>query len=177
MSPRREDFGAWLEGTPAGTTSGRDAGLDLPEEGPGAMASAGRRAVALVLDWAVSMAVASLFWRDPAAVGPGILAADPWATLGVFVVSTIVLVGLLGHSVGHRLLGLRVAPLLVVEPRRGSVAARDGVVTRRPAPGPPGLVAAAVRTALLALVIPAVVWDRSGRGLHDVAARTVVVRR
>jgi len=33
-----------------------------------------------------------------------------------------------------------------------------------------------VRSALLCLVIPAVVWDRDGRGLHDTAAGTVLVR-
>jgi uncharacterized RDD family membrane protein YckC len=34
----------------------------------------------------------------------------------------------------------------------------------------------AVRTALLALFLPAVVTDRDGRGLHDLAAKTVVLR-
>ncbi len=48
---------------------------------------------------------------------------------------------------------------------------------RRPVPGPPGLLAGAVRTGLLCLVIPAVVWDKDGRGLHDLAARTAIVRR
>jgi uncharacterized RDD family membrane protein YckC len=33
-----------------------------------------------------------------------------------------------------------------------------------------------VRTVLLCLVIPAFIWDRDGRGLHDKAAGTVVVR-
>jgi hypothetical protein len=33
-----------------------------------------------------------------------------------------------------------------------------------------------VRTALLCLVIPAIVVDRDGRGLHDRAAASVVVR-
>jgi hypothetical protein len=37
-------------------------------------------------------------------------------------------------------------------------------------------VAGVVRTVLLCLVLPAVVWDSSGRGLHDVAAGTVIVR-
>jgi uncharacterized RDD family membrane protein YckC len=29
---------------------------------------------------------------------------------------------------------------------------------------------------LLGLLIPAVIWDRDGRGLHDRAAGTVVIR-
>jgi uncharacterized RDD family membrane protein YckC len=40
-----------------------------------------------------------------------------------------------------------------------------------------GLVAMAVRTVLLCLVIPAAVMDSNGRGLHDIAAGTVVLRR
>ncbi|WP_372593076.1 RDD family protein [Actinotalea sp.] len=137
----------------------------------------GRRAVALVVDWVLSMAVASVFWPDPEAIGPRFLGAEPTATLLVFVVSTILLVGLLGHSVGHRLLGLRVARLVAIPAGPGAGAPQQGAAQRAAADGPPGPVAAAVRTALLALVIPAVVWDRDGRGLHDVAARTVIVRR
>ena len=145
------------------------AGFRMPDSGPGSVATLGRRTAALVVDWLLSMAVASLFWPDPSAVGPRIVTAQPWATLLVFVVSTIVLVGLLGHTIGHRLLGLRVAPLVSVEADPGPV--------RAAAAGPPGIPAAALRTVLLALVIPAVIWDRAGRGLHDVAARTVLVRR
>jgi uncharacterized RDD family membrane protein YckC len=37
-------------------------------------------------------------------------------------------------------------------------------------------VPAALRTALLMLLIPALISDRDGRGLHDRAAGTVVVR-
>jgi hypothetical protein len=34
-----------------------------------------------------------------------------------------------------------------------------------------------VRTLLLVLVVPALIWDRDYRGLHDRAANSVVVRR
>ena len=34
-----------------------------------------------------------------------------------------------------------------------------------------------IRAVLICLVIPAVVYDRDRRGLHDRAANTVVVRR
>jgi uncharacterized RDD family membrane protein YckC len=40
---------------------------------------------------------------------------------------------------------------------------------------PVGLPRAALRTLLLVLLVPAVVTDRDGRGLHDKAAGTVVV--
>ena len=68
----------------------------------------------------------------------------------------VMLVGTIGFAIGHRLLGLVVVGL-------------DS--------GPAGPVAALVRTALLLLVIPAVITDEDGRGLHDRAAGTVVVRR
>lgn len=165
MAPRREDLGSWLEGTPGGGPDGPRSENDVPEDGRAPVATLGRRTVALAVDWLASMAVASLVWREPGGVGP--FAAQPWATLAVFAVSTAVLVSFLGATIGHRLLGLRVVP----------VASRDG----EPVPdgqghAVPGPRAGVVRTALLCLVIPAVVWDRSGRGLHDVTARTVVVR-
>jgi hypothetical protein len=40
-----------------------------------------------------------------------------------------------------------------------------------------GFVSGFLRTVLLCLVIPAAVWDAQGRGLHDKAARTIIVRR
>ncbi len=164
MAPRREDFGSWLEGTPGAEEAREGSALGLPAQGPGSIASVGRRLVALVIDWALSMAVASLFWPEPGASGP--FAAQSWATLAVFAASTALFVSVLGHTLGHRLLGLRVVRL---------ATDREGV--RRALPGPPGLLAGAVRTGLLCLVIPAVVWNRDGRGLHDLAASTAIVRR
>lgn len=79
-----------------------------------------------------------------------------FAPLLVFALTQVLLVGTLGFGVGHRVLGLRV---------------------ERPFGGPPGPLPALVRTLLLLLVVPAVVLDEDGRGLHDRAAGTVVVRR
>lgn len=39
-----------------------------------------------------------------------------------------------------------------------------------------GTVRVVLRTVLLLLVIPAIVWDRDSRGLHDRLARAVQVR-
>lgn len=96
-------------------------------------------------------------WFAALAISWLLFDGDQWATLGVFAVENLVLVSTLGYTVGHRLLGIGVRRL-------------DG---RRPV----GLASAFVRTALLCLVIPAVVWDGDGRGLHDRAAGTVIVRR
>jgi uncharacterized RDD family membrane protein YckC len=69
----------------------------------------------------------------------------------------ILLQSLTGQSIGMRLVGIRVARLASLD-------------------APPGFLPAAIRTALIFLVIPAVVLDRDGRGLHDKAAGTVVLR-
>jgi uncharacterized RDD family membrane protein YckC len=73
----------------------------------------------------------------------------------VLFVVTSLLVGLLGTSLGHRLLGVRVARL-------------DGRAV--------GIPKAMLRSLLLCLVIPAVIYDKDRRGLHDLAAGTIVVR-
>lgn len=152
----REDLGSWLEGTPGGRRPDAASRLGIPADGPGSMASLLRRAVALVIDWLACLLIATAFFG---ASGPaGAVAGDPWITLAVFGISTALLVGTVGNTLGQRLLGLRVRRL-------------------HRAQGAPGLVAALVRTVLLCLVIPAVVWNAEGRGLHDVAARTIIVRR
>ena len=83
------------------------------------------------------------------------LIRDQQLTLVVFAVEVLVLTWLAGGSAGQLAYGLRVVRL-------------DGE--------PVGLVRAAVRTVLLVLLIPALIWDRDGRGLHDRAVGTVVVR-
>ena len=124
----------------------------LPAEGSGSVAGWGRRILALFVDWFASLAIAG------ALAGPlGWDAATERSLspiLVLFAMSSL-LVGLLGTSLGHRLLGLRVARL-------------DGQ--------PVGIPAAMLRSFLLCLVIPPVVYDKDRRGLHDLAAGTVVVR-
>lgn len=170
MAPRREDLGSWLEGTPAGGAGERRSTLGLPSQGSGSRARLGRRLGGVALDWTLCMAISAAFFPSDRPAALPILAGDPMATLAVFAVSTTLLVGLLGHSIGHRLLGLQVVRLANLPSRRAG--SRDGGPLR-----PPGLVAGAIRTVLLCLAIPAVIWDSSGRGMHDVAARTVLVRR
>lgn len=113
--------------------------------------------LALVIDWAACLAISAAFFHR-----------DAMATLGVFAIENVVLVGTLGMTVGHRLLGLRVVRLVRAVPAPARPAA--------PA-GQPGLLAGAVRAVLLCLVVPAVVWDADGRGMHDRLAGTVIVRR
>jgi uncharacterized RDD family membrane protein YckC len=80
---------------------------------------------------------------------------NPLATTVVFVVVQILFIPTLGGSPGHRICRMRVA------------AVAGGWV---------GLWRPIVRTLLLALVIPAVIWDADNRGVHDKVAGTVLVR-
>jgi uncharacterized RDD family membrane protein YckC len=151
----RQAIGSWLSGPRAAAEDmGADFGhrgerLGLPKEGPGSVAPPGRRAVALCIDWALSVLIgyALLSGRD-------LHSASNWA-LAVFLVMALLTVGTVGCTPGKRLLGLRVVAL-------------DG--------GRLPLGRTALRTVLLGLAVPALVWDRDTRGLHDRAAGAVQVR-
>ncbi|GGX16848.1 RDD family protein [Streptomyces noursei] len=123
--------------------------LGLPEEGPGSIARFGRRFGALFIDWALCLLIAYGLLS-----GGKAQSASNWALL-VFAVMSVLTVGTVGCTPGKRLLGLRV------------VAEGGGRIT---------LPRVVLRTLLLVLVIPAVIWDRDGRGLHDRLARAVEVR-
>ncbi|MEV4347324.1 RDD family protein [Actinoplanes sp. NPDC049596] len=113
------------------------------------MAGFGRRLVALLIDWALASLVATFFVDD--------LRTNPWPQLIIFVVVHAFFVGLFGQTLGMTLAKLRI------------VSITDG--------GAVGLVRGLIRAVLLALVIPALFNDGDGRGLHDRAARSVIVRR
>ena len=170
----RRDLGSWLGGPSAEPAPAGGSGL--PTEGRGAVAGFGRRLVALVVDWVACLMVSSVFFRDPSSSVP-LTNGSPWATLAIFAVENVLLVGTLGHTLGHRLLGLRVRRLVVgqgseadvPDERTGSVLPDDGRA--------PGLARAALRTALLLLVVPPAVQDGLGRGLHDRLAGTAIVNR
>jgi uncharacterized RDD family membrane protein YckC len=74
--------------------------LGLPESGPGSLAKLGRRVLALIVDWSLSMLVSQAFANG-----------DSTVTLAVFALSQLLLIATLGYSVGHRLLGLQVRRL------------------------------------------------------------------
>ncbi|MFF7362982.1 RDD family protein [Streptomyces sp. NPDC008125] len=151
----RQAIGSWLSGPQAAAEEmGVDFGyrgkrLGLPERGPGSVAPLGRRFGAIFIDWALCLVIAY------GLIAPGDQqAAGNWALL-VFLVMSLLTVGTLGFTPGKRLLRLR-------------VVSQDG--------GRSGLVRVLVRSLLLVLVIPALIWDRDGRGLHDRLSRSVQVR-
>lgn len=86
----------------------------------------------------------------------GFFAWDALAIFAIFAAIQIVFLPTLQGSPGHRIVGLRLQRL-------------DG--------GWVGLWKPVIRTVLLILVIPAVIWDADQRGLHDKAVGTVLVRR
>ncbi|MEP7764210.1 RDD family protein [Sanguibacter sp. 25GB23B1] len=142
----REDFGSWLDGSPSGDVGGRDDRLGLPATGPGSFAPVTLRLAALVVDWLLCMLVGYLLFDGA-----------PLATLAIFAVENLVLVSTVGSTVGHRIFGLRVR-----------TEGREALMI--------GFLLGAIRTVLLVLVVPAAIWDADGRGMHDKAARTIIVR-
>jgi uncharacterized RDD family membrane protein YckC len=125
----------------------RGAALGLPAEGPGSLAGFGQRAGAFLVDAVAAGLVAGLV------TAPEL--PRNWSLLS-FGLITVVFLLLTGQTPGMRLFGLRLA-----HPRPG----------RRLAPW-----RAVVRTALLMLLLPALVVDGDGRGLHDRLTDTAVVR-
>ena len=78
-----------------------------------------------------------------------------FASLMIFAIEQILFLVAFGGSLGHLLFGMRVVTL---ENRWAGVW--------RPV----------LRTALLILLIPALIWNADQRGLHDVFAGTVLIR-
>ncbi|NGO14743.1 RDD family protein [Streptomyces sp. HC44] len=151
----RQAIGSWLSGPRAAAEeAGADFGyrgeqLGLPESGPGSIARPGRRLGALAVDWGLCLLIAYGLLTDGYNQATG-----NWALL-IFFVLSVLTVGTIGSTPGKRLFGLRVLALDTgtVNPLR-----------------------TLLRTVLLCVAIPALIWDRDGRGLHDRLARTVEVR-
>jgi uncharacterized RDD family membrane protein YckC len=150
---------SWMPGAsayPAAETSAGHPGQQFgaPAAGQGSVAGLGRRLAALTIDWLLAYSIAGLFaGPDPLAPGGG--SNLSWIVLGIWFLLTVAAVAAFGITPGMAVLGIRVASL-------------DSTLV--------GVPRAVLRTALLALVIPALARDDDGRGWHDRAARTLVVR-
>ncbi|WP_091457028.1 RDD family protein [Actinokineospora iranica] len=153
--------GTWLSGPGAalepadGPQRWRGERLGLPERGSGSVASTGIRLGALAIDLVLASLATSVFFR-PDFTDPAVMRTfNYWALLTWFVI-TVAGVALAGFTPGKALLGLRVVRM-------------DGA----PLVGP---IRAIPRSVLVALVVPAAITDRDGRGLHDKAVGTIVLR-
>ena len=130
--------------------------LGLPESGPRSIARAGRRLIAVALDWAIATTISVVFFTAGETVLDRLASSNAAATLIAFALLQIVFIPTVGGSLGHLALGMRVVPV------------KAGWI---------GVLKPVIRTVLLCLFIPAVIWDRDQRGMHDRLAGTVLVRR
>jgi len=101
------------------------------------------------------LAAIAIDWAIAYLISTAFFHRQSFITLAIFAVMQIVFLVTIGGSVGHLVLRMRVTPLL---------GGRIGI--SRPI----------IRTILLCLVIPAVIYDHDQRGLHDRAAGTILVR-
>lgn len=110
-----------------------------------------RRIIALFIDWFIALLSVSAITGRPVFGGD----TDPWLNLLAFFVEVSLLTALLGYSIGQRVTGVAIARL-------------DG--------GRIDPLRAALRTALICLIVPPLVNDEYQRGLHDRAAGSVAIR-
>lgn len=115
-------------------------------------AGLGRRLLAIVIDWVASLLVVRLVFPDLAYPGND----SALAILGVFYLEVALFTWLIGSSFGQRITGIAII---------------------RVGGGRLGFPAIALRTFLICLVIPAVVYDSEGRGLQDRASGSRAVLR
>ena len=95
-------------------------------------------------------------WGLSLLISAGFFQYDGFATLGIFALTQIIFLIFVSGSIGHIVFRMRVVPI-----------SGEWIGVWRPI----------VRTLLLCFLIPAVIWDRDQRGLHDKAAGTILVVR
>ena len=151
----RDALGSWMSGpgTRAGAAERAYPGqrLGLPETGAGSVAGWGQRLAAITIDWFVALGVTMALLGPP---DPGDQTFS-MVTLVIFAVMYAILLLTLHRTLGMAALRVRVVPV-----------------------GSPRLLVwgVLVRTLLLVLVVPAVIYDRDRRGLHDKLGHTLVAR-
>lgn len=151
--------GSWLSGPAAAFPKGADGSkelyrgerLGLPAAGPGSLVGTGRRLAALMIDWLMAAGVAALIVGERPLEGP-----LSTVTLLVWFVVGVLTVTLFSFTPGQYCVGIQVA--------------------RVDAPVKVGIVRALARQLLLVFVVPALITDIDGRGMHDRATGTALVR-
>ncbi|GAA4877808.1 RDD family protein [Saccharopolyspora cebuensis] len=152
-------MGSWLDGPKAALNNAREQAADerpqwrgerlgLPEDGPGAAASPGRRGSAFLIDIVLAALITGAF---TAPEFPGDWSLLTWALL------TVLPVSFFGATPGMAMTRIWVARV-------------DG----RSMVGP---VRALLRCGLTLVIIPAVVWNFDGRSWHDRWTGTIVLQR
>jgi uncharacterized RDD family membrane protein YckC len=148
--------GSWLSGPQAALEDGADVGdyrgekLGLPESGPGALASSWHRCLGLLADWLMCGGISLLFVQDLQSSSLSTVVLGVWFIIGVGTVTTF------GFTPGQFLTGMRVA----------RVDGGDRV----------GFVRALIRQVLIVFLVPPLINDHDGRGMHDRATGTALIR-
>lgn len=158
----RDVAGSWLSGPTSGSgpeQKFKGEKLGLPESGPGSMAPLGVRFGALVVDWLLAYALVAAI---VSVGGPGVLggdslaAASSWAVPLVWGVIGVFCVSLFAQTPGQAVLGIGTA----------RVDAEERV----------GFVRALVRAVFIFFLLPPLIQDEDGRGMHDRATGTALIR-
>ncbi|KQR43502.1 transporter [Microbacterium sp. Leaf161] len=129
--------------------------LGMPQAGTGSIARPGRRIGALLIDYVAATIIATGFLGYDQFALPAEAGLTMFAPMGVFALLQILFIPTAGGSPGHRILGMRVVRL-----------GGGWVGVWRPI----------VRTLLIVIVIPAVIWDADQRGVHDKVTGLVLIR-
>ncbi|WP_187249881.1 RDD family protein [Microbacterium sp. 4-7] len=127
----------------------------MPQTGTGSIARPGRRIGALLIDYVAATIIATGFLGYDQFALPAEAGLTMFAPMAVFALLQILFIPTAGGSPGHRILGMRVVRL------------GGGWV---------GIWRPIVRTLLIVIVIPAVIWDADQRGIHDKATGLVLIR-
>lgn len=159
----RDVAGSWLSG-PASSGSGpeqkfKGENLGMPRDGEGSMAPLGARFGALIVDWLFAYALVGIivFLVGPQALGAETLTGvASLAVPAIWGIIGVVGVWLFARTPGQALLGLGTA--------------------RVDAPERVGFVRSLVRVVFIFFLIPPLVQDEDGRGMHDRATGTALIR-
>lgn len=125
--------------------------LGLPQEGAGSLSSVARRIGGVCVDWGVSWVIAIVLSNFTDVLGD-----VATSTLIIFVILGWLTGWIFSRTPGHAVFGMGLA----------RVDAEERV----------GWWRALVRPLLTILILPAVMVDADGRGLHDKATGTAVIR-
>ena len=142
----RRDMAGWVGGSERAGQLGRWPGERLGLAKEGPTSMAG---------WGRRVLALGIDWVIPAPVSNAWFPGHSPVTPGLFVLLQTLGVGLLGTTIGKRVAGIQIVRV-------------GGDMT--------GLPKALLRTVLLCLVVPPLVIDGAGRGLHDRVAGPVQIR-
>lgn len=158
----RDVAGSWLSGPTSGSgpeQKFKGEKLGLPASGAGSIAPLGVRAGALLIDWLLAYALVALIVTLG---GPGVLGGDSfsavssWAVPLIWGVSGVVCVWLFAQTPGQAVVGIGTA----------RIDAEERV----------GFVRSLGRVVFIFFLLPPLVQDEDGRGMHDRATGTTLIR-